>query len=621
MCLVTRIFPLADVIDCVIPCFPDFFSIGKNPKKICLVSRPTSTFSRKLTMHHIENMRVTDGIQYVIAKSDHRYFGFDLNDDIQQGSIYSIIQCNDEEEILSGWMVSKVMPRWVESYSQWSNYEEEVIQKKIPQSVAVYKGENNNENSIANTEDSSSSKSETNKSETSEDSLSYSSNPKSPPRNLRSRKQSKVIMSESDGHDDGVDDDPFHLDGIDNNNDHHTCDWASEKRCRPSIELKKCQHPEGCDKYVHHLCTIEWAHDNGIDEQSILVLCRKHHPEYQNHLCKLHLVGQKHTVAMSGNQVSHRNIKHGMNKTEETSRKQKRKDTIISLNYNDIEKEDDKEKSSITNDLNYDIFKSDSFGASLIKNIKEVQPKRNPGYVDVYVSSPLVNETTGIVHWCVVFGSFNDAWMIKANWLGGYIRTVLSSLKNFDSNDILHTASYYEFNIRSSEFGVDSKWKRVKGPRNKIKTVSRMNFVFSCKKSDRNSGMTRLKKILDTISWLMGTRPHNSVGEAMYSHLEKYEQNILKYLRVDDTIAEESVKRKITEACDSTFKKGFNIRYHCHLNQFMVDYDILRVLKNNMGYSSWSDLSNDDREICYKGYVTKKINLPDWNIEEESWNN
>jgi hypothetical protein len=72
----------------------------------------------------------------------------------------------------------------------------------------------------------------------------------------------------------------------------------------------------------------------------------------------------------------------------------------------------------------------------------------------------------------------------------------------------------------------------------------------------------------------MGTRPHNTVGEAMYSHLEKYEQNILKYLRVDDTIAEESMKEKITEACDNTFKKGFNIRYHCHLNQFMVDYDI-----------------------------------------------
>jgi len=34
-------------------------------------------------MHLIENMRTTDGIQYVIAKSDHRYFGLDLNDDIE----------------------------------------------------------------------------------------------------------------------------------------------------------------------------------------------------------------------------------------------------------------------------------------------------------------------------------------------------------------------------------------------------------------------------------------------------------------------------------------------------------------------------------------------------------
>ena len=32
----------------------------------------------------------------------------------------------------------------------------------------------------------------------------------------------------------------------------------------------------------------------------------------------------------------------------------------------------------------------------------------------------------------------------------------------------------------------------------------------------------------------------------------------------------------------------------------MVDYDILRVLKNDMRYSSWSELSDDDRKICYK---------------------
>jgi hypothetical protein len=102
----------------------------------------------------------------------------------------------------------------------------------------------------------------------------------------------------------------------------------------------------------------------------------------------------------------------------------------------------------------------------LNKNIKEIQPKKAfSGYVDVYVSSVFVNKTSGFVHWCVVFGSFNDAWMMKASFLGGYVRTILASL-NFDNQDILHTASYYEFNVRSIEFGDLSKWKRTKTKKN-----------------------------------------------------------------------------------------------------------------------------------------------------------
>jgi hypothetical protein len=118
----------------------------------------------------------------------------------------------------------------------------------------------------------------------------------------------------------------------------------------------------------------------------------------------------------------------------------------------------------------------------------------------------------------------------------------------------------------------------------------------------------------------MKKRDHNPIGKAMFKHLEKYKQSILRYIMTDNNDDEKAVKAKITQAVDTSFKKGFNIRYHCHLNQFLVDYDIIRVLKNDMGYSSWSDLSNGDRDICYKGYATKKKNLPDWNIEEETFN-
>jgi hypothetical protein len=52
----------------------------------------------------------------------------------------------------------------------------------------------------------------------------------------------------------------------------------------------------------------------------------------------------------------------------------------------------------------------------------------------------------------------------------------------------------------------------------------------------------------------------------------------------------------------------------------MVDFDIVRVLRTDMGYSSWADLTDGDRDICYKNYITQKKKLPDWNTEEETFN-
>jgi hypothetical protein len=42
----------------------------------------------------------------------------------------------------------------------------------------------------------------------------------------------------------------------------------------------QCQYSGGCTKFVHHVCTIEWASSNNIQEGGIAVLCREHHPEY-----------------------------------------------------------------------------------------------------------------------------------------------------------------------------------------------------------------------------------------------------------------------------------------------------------------------------------------------------
>jgi hypothetical protein len=146
-----------------------------------------------------------------------------------------------------------------------------------------------------------------------------------------------------------------------------------------------------------------------------------------------------------------------------------------------------------------DVFKSDSFADSLTKNLKEGQPKRNSGCVDVYISSPFRNTTSGFMHWSVVYGNLNNAWMLKASFLSAYVRTLLTSL-HFKNDNILHTGSYYDFNIRSFELGEASRWKRTKNCRGKIKTTSQVSFVFSCKMSDEASGIRHLKKILDKVA-------------------------------------------------------------------------------------------------------------------------
>ncbi len=70
---------------------------------------------------------------------------------------------------------------------------------------------------------------------------------------------------------------------------------------------------------------------------------------------------------------------------------------------------------------------------------------------------------------------------------------------------------------------------------------------------------------------------------------------------------EKAVKEKITAAVDAAFKNRLNIRYHCHLNQFMVDYDIIRVLRNDMGYSAWAELTDVECGICFRNFLTGKM--------------
>ncbi len=139
--------------------------------------------------------------------------------------------------------------------------------------------------------------------------------------------------------------------------------------------------------------------------------------------------------------------------------------------------------------------------------------------------------------------------------MSAYIRTILTSLQ-FKSEDICHTESYYDFNIRSMVFGEASKCKRTKKPGGKTGTVSRVSFVYSCKLSDEGVGLKRLRRILDRVMWAMKACIHNPIGPILFKHCEREEEGILNYLMEKNHNNEEATKEKMTAAVDSTFKNG-----------------------------------------------------------------
>jgi hypothetical protein len=178
------------------------------------------------------------------------------------------------------------------------------------------------------------------------------------------------------------------------------------------------------------------------------------------------------------------------------------------------------------NDTN-DIFKSESVAESLTKNLKERPARTNSGFVDVYMTGPFRNENSKYSHWSVIYGNVNEAWMLKASFMGGYVRTILN-LSNFKPEDSLHTGIYYEFNIRSQEFGALSVWKCIK-TKGRVRTIIRLSFVFSIKTSEESTGLDCIQKIMKKVAWAMKSREHRPVGQDLFKHCEKDEQRIFDY--------------------------------------------------------------------------------------------
>jgi hypothetical protein len=102
------------------------------------------------------------------------------------------------------------------------------------------------------------------------------------------------------------------------------------------------------------------------------------------------------------------------------------------------------------------------------------------------------------------------------------------------------------------------------------------------------------------------------------SRMDKQKQRSLYDYLSKKKPKEELFAEDITDDIDKHFHAGFVLHWDDCLNHWLVDYDIIRILKRYVGYSSWTNVPTKQRGLCYKNY-NQSVTLPEWDIEQERY--
>jgi hypothetical protein len=82
--------------------------------------------------------------------------------------------------------------------------------------------------------------------------------------------------------------------------------------------------------------------------------------------------------------------------------------------------------------------------------------RNNAKHLEVHVSGPFQNNKSGKSYWIVVLGDNGQTWLIKPEFVTGYLQCLRSEIE-MTTIDIGHCETYCEINIRQKEIGTESK--------------------------------------------------------------------------------------------------------------------------------------------------------------------
>ncbi len=112
-----------------------------------------------------------------------------------------------------------------------------------------------------------------------------------------------------------------------------------------------------------------------------------------------------------------------------------------------------------------------------------------------------------------------------------------------------------------------------------------MSLVLSFDTKLGNKGFLMVRDALDFLLFSMKKRAKNPVWILLLDHLKDHAQGLYNQI-MNGSVSKDLLGEKLTNDMDAQFSGGYSISSNDWLNHFMVDYDIIRILKDYVGYTS-----------------------------------
>ena len=317
------------------------------------------------------------------------------------------------------------------------------------------------------------------------------------------------------------------------------------------------------------------------------------------------------------NESEKSNSESNSNSSSVESESQSSMSSSIDDQNSDDEKDSNDTDDDIKQKVNHNTFDnvfSGDFQSKMAEKVKTNSKSSSSDPIDIYITGPIRNAKTSKSHWVIIIGGGSGgAYMVKAGFLRGYISTVMDGVQGsiIDPN---HCDTYYDINLRMEEFGAVNKWRRNAND----KTTSRISFVYSCDTKEESTGKRGIVEAIALFFKTMEKRERSPIGPMIEDYLEKHANGLHKYIMMSKKASEQEIGGILTDDINNHFCVGYSLKWDDNLNRCMVDYDIVRILKFCIGYSSWSDVSVKQKKLCYRDFQNDS-DLPNWNIQQERY--